>query len=118
MRKEFDFLIIGAGFSGLTLGLRLAESGKSVVLVESEAQVGGLASDFKLSNGKYLERFYHHWFVHDTYITKLVQDLGMGTQVQEYSSNTGMYFNKNFGIYPHLLICLDLKQLVFSRELD
>jgi protoporphyrinogen oxidase len=92
--KDYDFLIVGAGFSGLTLGLKLAEAGKSVVILESENAVGGLASDFYLSNGSRLERFYHHWFRHDTDITKLVSDLGLLEDVREYPSQTGMYFNK------------------------
>lgn len=92
--NEYDYLIIGAGFSGLTLGLKLAEAGKSVIIIEGEQSVGGLASDFYLSNGKRLERFYHHWFRHDTDITRLISDLGLLKDVKEYPSNTGMYFNK------------------------
>ena len=89
-----DYLIIGAGFSGLTLGLRLVEAGKSVVIVESDRQVGGLAADFKLSNNHNLERFYHHWFNNDYEINKIVRDLGLIKHLKEYPSNTGMYFNK------------------------
>jgi protoporphyrinogen oxidase len=89
-----DYLVIGAGFAGLTLGLRLAQAGKKVIILESDKQVGGLASDFKLKNGLPLERFYHHWFRHDTSITALIDELGLGSMVKEYPSNTGMYFNK------------------------
>jgi protoporphyrinogen oxidase len=89
-----DFLIIGAGFSGLTLGYRLAQAGKSVIILEADSEVGGLAAEFKLSNGLALERFYHHWFKSDTAINKLVNDLGLSTELREYPSNTGMYLNR------------------------
>lgn len=91
---SYDYLIIGAGFSGLTLALRLAEAGKSVVVVEQDGHVGGLAADFELQNGCKLERFYHHWFNSDTAIRALIGDLGLTEEVKEYPSRTGMYFNK------------------------
>ena len=56
IENDCDYLIIGAGFSGLTLGLRLAEAGKSVIILEGENSVGGLASDFYLSNGSDMTR--------------------------------------------------------------
>ena len=39
-----NIAIIGSGFLGMTLALRLAESGADVTLFESGNQIGGLAS--------------------------------------------------------------------------
>lgn len=111
--NDHDYLIIGAGFTGLTLGLRLAQAGKKVIIVESEKQVGGLASDFKLTNGIQLERFYHHWFRHDTSITNLIDELGLGSMVKEYPSNTGMYFNKRLWNLSSPLDLLRFKAISF-----
>jgi protoporphyrinogen oxidase len=111
--NDHDYLIIGAGFTGLTLGLRLTQAGKRVIIVESEQQVGGLASDFKLNNGIKLERFYHHWFRHDTSITNLIDELGLGSMVKEYSSNTGMYFNKRIWNLSSPLDLLKFKAVGF-----
>ena len=111
--NDHDYLIIGAGFTGLTLGLRLAQAGKKVIIVEGEKQVGGLASDFKLSNGMQLERFYHHWFRHDTSITNLIDELGLGSMVKEYPSNTGMYFNKRLWNLSSPLDLLKFKAISF-----
>lgn len=114
---EPDYLIIGAGYSGLTLGLRLAQAGKSVVLIEGDDEVGGLASDFTLSNGFKLERFYHHWFSHDSFITKLIRDLGLSNEVREYPSNTGMYYNKRVWKLSSPIDLLRFKALSFPDRL-
>jgi protoporphyrinogen oxidase len=112
-----DYLIIGAGFSGLTLGLRLVEAGKSVVIVESDSQVGGLAADFKLSNNHNLERFYHHWFNNDYEINKIVRNLGLTKHLKEYPSNTGMYFNKTIWRLSSPIDLLRFKVLSFPDRI-
>jgi protoporphyrinogen oxidase len=43
-----------------------------------------------------LEKFYHHWFTNDTYITDMVKRLGAEDQVLFRESRTGMYYAKNF----------------------
>ncbi|MGQ9569926.1 MAG: FAD-dependent oxidoreductase [Thermodesulfovibrionales bacterium] len=44
------FIILGAGLSGLSCGIALAENGHEVVIVEKEPEVGGLARSFR-TNG-------------------------------------------------------------------
>lgn len=52
---DFDCIVIGAGLSGLTAGRNLQRSGKSVLLIESENEVGGrVRSD--LVDGYILDR--------------------------------------------------------------
>ncbi|MCP4221137.1 MAG: UDP-galactopyranose mutase [bacterium] len=43
--KTFDYLIVGAGFSGCTLAERLAARGKSILLVEKRNHIGGNCYD-------------------------------------------------------------------------
>jgi len=112
-----DYLIIGAGFSGLTLALRLAEAGKSVVVVEQDSHVGGLAADFQLRNGSKLERFYHHWFNSDLAIAGLISELGLTDQVKEYPSRTGMYFNKKIWDLSSPLDLLKFSPLKFHNRI-
>jgi protoporphyrinogen oxidase len=54
-------VVIGAGFTGLCAALELARRGLAVTVLESEAEVGGLAGSFEV-NGEAREKFYHHWF--------------------------------------------------------
>jgi protoporphyrinogen oxidase len=70
--------IIGAGFTGLTAGLRLAEKGHTVTLFEKEAIPGGLAIGFQQRGWEWpLEKHYHHIFETDTAIRKLADDVGL-----------------------------------------
>lgn len=114
--KFYDFVIIGAGFSGLTLALRLVQSGKSVLVLEASDKLGGLAADFVLSNGKRLECFYHHWFKSDTAIIELVKELNLDKEMRETKSKTGMYFNNSIWRLSSPLDLLSFKALtVVSR---
>lgn len=87
--------VIGAGFTGLSAAYELASAGVSVVLIESESEVGGLASSFEVE-GKKLDRFYHHWFTNDLEVMNLIKELNLNEFVQINPSNTAMYFANNF----------------------
>ncbi|MDR0351337.1 MAG: NAD(P)-binding protein, partial [Puniceicoccales bacterium] len=41
---KYDSIIIGAGLSGLAAGIRLAQFGKKVLLLEKHYDIGGLNS--------------------------------------------------------------------------
>jgi len=88
-------VVIGAGFTGLAAAYRLTSMGIGVTLLESDAEVGGLAGSFEVNGGR-LEKFYHHWFVTDLHIMQLVKELGDERDVILRTSRTGMYFANNF----------------------
>jgi protoporphyrinogen oxidase len=44
--KSFDFVIVGAGVAGLTLAHQLVEAGRSVLVIERQSRVGGLAKSY------------------------------------------------------------------------
>jgi protoporphyrinogen oxidase len=112
-----DFMVVGAGFTGLTIALRLLKAGKSVVILEKDSHVGGLAADFELENGANLERFYHHWFKSDIAINNLVDELGIKNRIKEYPSNTGMYFNNRIWKLSSPLDLLKFKALSFQNRI-
>src|SRR5581483_3099151 len=79
-------VVLGGGALGLTVALRLAQRGEPVVVLEREAEPGGLAAGFRPApelpgGGPYLEKFYHHLFRSDTAITALIHELGLGRQL-------------------------------------
>lgn len=88
--------IVGAGFTGLAAGLRLARCGYGVTILEAEPEAGGLAGSFPLPGGQRLERFYHHWFIHDRYVLELARMLGRERELQPRESRTGLYFEGRF----------------------
>ncbi|QNK75204.1 NAD(P)/FAD-dependent oxidoreductase [Variovorax sp. PAMC28562] len=91
--KQYDVVIVGGGFTGLTAAYCLAKAGKSVKVIEADSTPGGLAGTFEFSDGVTLEKFYHHWFNNDVFVPELVKELGMEGDVITLPSRTGMYFN-------------------------
>ena len=86
-------LIIGGGFTGLTLALRLAQAGNfSVTLVESAAQTGGLAAGFPLL-GTSLEKTYHYLFTTDSEIVRLAGELGVADKLFWPETTNAIYLN-------------------------
>lgn len=87
--------IVGGGFAGLSAAYELARAGVAVTVLESEPQLGGLASAFDVQ-GEKLDRFYHHWFTNDLAVMGLIEDLGLQSQVQINPTNTGVYYANQF----------------------
>ena len=89
--------IVGAGFVGLTAGLRLADKGVEVSLFEAENSVGGLASGFSVKGwGWPVERFYHHIFTNDAAIIRLAREVDWPPVF--FKPTTSIYARKT--IYP------------------
>lgn len=93
MTERFDAAIVGGGFSGLAAAHTLARGGKRVVLLEAEANLGGLGGTFTFDDGVEVEKFYHHWFNNDVHVPQMVDRLGMTGDVVTMPSRTGMYLN-------------------------
>lgn len=97
MRNKQKIAVIGAGYTGLTAALRLAQKGHSVTIFERSDVIGGLASDFKVE-GASLERAYHHIFKTDTSIINLADELGVGDKLGWHSSSVALYYDNR--LYP------------------
>ncbi len=77
--------IIGSGVLGLTVALRRAEAGDEVIIFEKSREPGGLAASFPVTereDGPHLEKFYHHIFKTDKDITRLIEELGLGSELE------------------------------------
>ncbi len=89
--------IIGAGFTGLSAGLKLAKAGHSVTIFEKDAQPGGLAIGFQKPNWDWtLEKHYHHWFTNDDHVLNLAKEINYPVTIKR--PKTAVYMKGK--IYP------------------
>lgn len=78
--KKPTALIIGAGMSGLGAAIKLLENHYPCVIVESQAEAGGLAGSFSVDK-KYFPLGYHHILCQDKPLLKTLKKLGLDQQV-------------------------------------
>lgn len=109
-------VIVGAGFTGLSAAYELASAGQTVVVLEKEAMVGGLASGFKVGEFT-LERFYHHWFTNDVHVMDLIKDIGREEEVVFRPTRTGMYYANTIFRLSTPLDLLKFKALSFPNRI-
>ena len=89
---NYDVLIIGAGFTGLSAAYEIAKQGYKVAVCEQQKSLGGLAGSYCLDNGQELEKFYHHWFCNDDSILEFAEELGLSDQLEYSNSKTGCFW--------------------------
>ncbi|MBW3629616.1 MAG: NAD(P)/FAD-dependent oxidoreductase [Gemmatimonadetes bacterium] len=94
-KRSPHVVIIGGGFAGLSAAWELSRKGIKTTVLETDAEVGGLAGSF-LVNGEPLEKFYHHWFTNDAHVGDLVKELGTEDRILYRPTRTGMYFANHF----------------------
>jgi protoporphyrinogen oxidase len=85
-----DIAIIGSGFIGLTLALRLVERGERVTVFESAPEIGGLASAWQIGDVTW-DRHYHVTLLSDSFTRKVVGELGLGDEFNWVETKTGFY---------------------------
>ena len=100
MSAPKKILIVGGGFTGLTAAYKLSqEPDFSVTLVEGSDHLGGLAAGFPLL-GTTLEKAYHHIFLTDADILKLVEELDLTGKLIWCESSVGIY--RDGSVYPFM----------------
>jgi len=89
--------IVGGGFTGLTTAYRLASRGIDVTVFEAGAEVGGLASGFKLQ-GVPVEKAYHFLYKTDEYMLRLLNDIELIDDLTYHKSSVSTYYDDE--LYP------------------
>ncbi len=111
--NNYDVVIVGAGFTGLTAAYVLSKQGKRVKVIEADSTPGGLAGIFEFDDGVRVEKFYHHWFNNDVFVPEMVKELGLEGDVILLPTRTGMYFNGRMWKLSTPLDLLRFKALSF-----
>src|SRR3954447_23244138 len=74
MNPTENIAVVGSGFLGMTLALRLAQAGHRVTLFESAGEIGGLASAWEIG-GYTWDKHYHVTLASDSHTRGLVEEL-------------------------------------------
>lgn len=85
-----NIAIVGSGFLGMTLALRLAQRGDNVTIFESASEIGGLASAWQIG-GVTWDKHYHVTLMSDANTRKIVEELGLGDEFRWVETKTGFY---------------------------
>lgn len=80
MPKPFDYIVLGAGISGLSLAYFLQQQGKTLMVLEKNKQVGGNISSIPHENA-ILEAGPNTVQMKHPVVLKLLQDLGLEDQI-------------------------------------
>ena len=89
MQKK-NIAIVGSGFLGLTLALRLAEAGNQVTVYESAPEIGGLAGAWRIGDVVW-DKHYHVTLLSDSFTRKIVEEIGLANEFEWVETKTGFY---------------------------
>jgi len=87
--------IVGGGLLGLTLALRLAAGGTPVTLFEASADLGGLASAWRIGDVTW-DRHYHVTLFSDRRLRALLAELDLEREIVWTQVGTGFYTGGRF----------------------
>jgi protoporphyrinogen oxidase len=90
-----EVAVVGGGILGLTLGLRLAQRGHRVRVLEGSAELGGLAAPQELG-GFTWDRFYHVTLESDRALMGLLGEIGLLDALRWGTTRTGFYTDGRF----------------------
>lgn len=89
--------IIGGGIAGLAAAYELSKNGARVAVFEKEANLGGLASSFRIE-GQNLERYYHFICLGDRCLLDLLQELDLDRHLRWVHTTMGLFHQGR--LYP------------------
>jgi UDP-galactopyranose mutase len=104
MRDSYDYLIVGAGLSGLVLAERLGSLGRSCLVVEKRDHIGGNCHDRKDKNGLFYHVYGPHYFRTNselvrTYLSRFTGWHDAKYRVKVFTGGTFWSFPINLGTY-------------------
>jgi len=86
--------IIGGGITGLTAAFSLLREGFDVTVLEAGSQIGGLTTHHDFGPFSW-DKFYHCILTSDSALLKLIDDLGLSSELHWTETKTGFLANGN-----------------------
>jgi UDP-galactopyranose mutase len=104
MRDSYDYLIVGAGLSGLVLAERLGSLGRTCLVVEKRDHIGGNCHDRKDANGLFFHVYGPHYFRTNselvrTYLSRFTDWHAAKYRVNVFAGGTYWSFPINLGTF-------------------
>ena len=109
MDSDFDFLIVGAGFSGLVLAERLStQLGRSSLVVERRDHIGGNAYDYIDRVGIRVHKYGPHYFRTNSdrvveYLSQFTQWNPVEYEVRSFTEGRFWHFPVNLNTFEQFL---------------
>jgi protoporphyrinogen oxidase len=88
--RDTEVGILGGGITGLVSAYYLLRAGVKVTVLESGSQVGGLATYFDFGPFSW-DRFYHCILTSDEALLRLIDDLGLSSELRWTETKTGFF---------------------------
>jgi len=107
--------IVGGGVTGMAAADFLSQHGVACTIYERDSALGGLAGSFEVDGGR-LEKFYHHLFTSDRAMAALIEELGLGSDLEWKPSVTGYYTQRIYRLTSPLDV-LRFKPLPFPDRI-
>jgi len=91
--KTYDFIVLGAGVAGLSLAHKLTQAGKSVLVLEKDKSVGGLAKTLNI-NGFLFDYCAHRFHSANPQLLQEVREIMAPNFIQHRQKSRIFLFNK------------------------
>ncbi|MEZ5345813.1 MAG: NAD(P)/FAD-dependent oxidoreductase [Pyrinomonadaceae bacterium] len=88
--EQSNIAIVGSGFLGLTLALRLSNAGHNVTIFESASEIGGLAGTWQIGDVIW-DKHYHVTLLSDSYTRNIAKEIGLENEFEWVETKTGFY---------------------------
>lgn len=122
MADTYDYVIVGAGFSGLVLAERLGSKGHRCLVIEKRDHIGGNCHDKKDRNGLLYHVYGPHYFRTNseqvrTYLSRFTEWREVQYRAQVFTRNRFWSFPVNLATYRQLSSNAQATESDFKRYL-
>ncbi len=98
LHERYDFVVLGAGVAGLAAAYKLSQGGKSVLVLEKDKQVGGLARTLDIEGFRF-DYCAHRFHSPDPELMRDIRTM-MGENFSEHMQKSRILMFKKYLKYP------------------